>query len=46
MVSVTVKNIGQYVGKEIVRLYVEAPQDGLQTDSGIEGLPEVDSTAG
>ena len=26
MVSVTVKNIGQYVGKEIVRLYVEAPQ--------------------
>ena len=46
MVSVTVNNIGQYVGKEIVRLYVEAPQDGLQTDSGIEGLPEVDSTAG
>lgn len=26
MVSVTVKNIGQYVGKEIVRLYVEVPQ--------------------
>ncbi len=29
MVSVTVKNIGKYAGKEIVQLYVEAPQDGL-----------------
>ena len=36
MVSVTVKNIGQYVGKEIVRLYVEAPQFRMLINSSAD----------
>ena len=38
MVSVTVKNIGQYVGKEIVRLYVEAPQFRMLINSSAGAL--------
>lgn len=38
MVSVTVKNIGQYVGKEIVRLYVEVPQFRMLINSSAGAL--------